>query len=180
MRSVRLTLLLLAAALASAGPAPAAELSFDPDSTLVIKNDVFLVSVVVDAQDSIMGYDVTVSFDKGILVPLDVFEGDLPAGSGHSTFFRWLNEGDDDGTLRVNGSILGATIDGPGALFTIEFRALCAGVSALCMPHADLRDGLNRKLFPAVSCAEVTVTEPIATQESSWGAIKTAASDAVD
>jgi hypothetical protein len=119
-----------------------------------------------------MGYDVTVSFDGDLLGVMDVVEGSLPAESGYPTFFRWINEGEDDDFVFVNGSILGKTVDGPGVLFTILFEALAVGDVSVCVEESELRNGLNRSITHTTVCGSVTIEEPIGAADSSWGAIK--------
>lgn len=162
--------LLLTAAVA--GPGVSGELSFEPDTSCVVINDVFLMDVMIGEQDSIMGYDITIAFDGDILEPLGVYEGDLPVGSGHDTFFRWLNEDTADSTVTVNGSILGTTVSGPGVLFTISFRASQLGISPLEFGTCRMRNGLNEGLPLTFDEGWVRVMLPISTESSSWGAIK--------
>ena len=72
----------------------------------------------------------------------------------------------------MNGSILGQTIDGPGALVTIWFRAVAPGVSPVLVVEADLRDGENAPLDPVLEHGSVTVDAAIATGGTTWGRIK--------
>ena len=169
---LKITATVLLLVVAAAGQAAAGELSFDPDTSTVFTLDIFLIDVWIDEQDSIMGYDITVSFDGDILTPLGVYEGDLPVGSGHDTFFRWMNEAEAGGTITVNGSILGTTVSGPGVLFTISFRASAVGVSPLEFGSCRMRNGLNEDLTLTFDDGWVEVMMPIAVKGSSWGAIK--------
>jgi len=148
-------------------------LSVLPADTTVCRGEVFRMSVFVDdGAVNLMGYDVTVSFDGALLGVVDVVEGSLPAGSGYPTFFRWLNEGEDDDFVFVNGSILGKTVDGPGVLFSILFEALDVGAVSVCVMESELRNGLNRSIIHTTECGAVTIEEPIGAADSSWGTIK--------
>jgi hypothetical protein len=148
-------------------------LSVLPADTTICRGEVFTMSVHVDsAAVNLMGYDVTVSFDGALLGVLDVVEGSLPDGSGYPTFFRWINEGEDDDFVFVNGSILGKTVDGPGVLFSILFEALQVGDVSVCVVESELRNGLNRSIIHTTECGVVTIEEPIGTVDSSWGTIK--------
>ena len=148
-------------------------LSVLPADTTLCRGDVFSMSVYVDdAAVNLMGYDVTVSFDGALLGVLGVVEGSLPAESGYPTFFRWINEGEDDDFVFVNGSILGKTVDGPGVLFSILFEALDVGAVSVCVQESELRNGLNRSIIHTTVCGSVTIEEPIGAADSSWGTIK--------
>lgn len=173
----RFGICILAATLAIAsGPSIGAAqcvLSVLPADTTICRGEVFRMSVHVDsAAVNLMGYDITVSFDATRLGVIDVVEGSLPAGSGYPTFFRWLNEGEDDDFVFVNGSILGKTVDGPGVLFSILFEALEVGVVSVCVEESELRNGLNRQIIHTTACGSVTIEEPIGAVDSSWGTIK--------
>jgi hypothetical protein len=175
MRLRRYRILLAALVILPAGaiPASADEILFSPPDTTVFKNDIFPVQVMIDDVDSLMGYNISVSITGDpCLKIMGLIEGLLPGSNGDETFFRWLNPWSAD-SISVNGSILGATVDGPGILFTIMFKALEPGTAWLDFSYSDLRDGTNAKIIhdPGVQ-ARIVVAEPVALEESSWGAIK--------
>jgi len=169
-------LVLILAALAllvSSGPAAADELYFSPADTMILSFDPFPVHVMVDDIESIMGYNISVSItgDPCVMVT-GVIEGTLPGSGGGPTFFRWLNPG-DAGSIAVNGSVLGTTVDGPGILFTIFFKALAPGVAWLDFTSSDLRNGVNESLsHGSDGRARIMVDNVISTEETTWGAIK--------
>ncbi len=141
-------------------PRAEARLAISPDTT-VTSYQLFTVEIGVnDEIDSLMGYDVTVEFDDSYLEVVGVDEGWLPGGSGSGTFFRWMNPGCGCDSVFVNGSILGDVVDGPGTLFTITFRALRHGVTAVGVRRSDLRSGVNEKLPHGVDDAVVTIEPP--------------------
>jgi hypothetical protein len=136
-------------------------LSILPDTSVVTTGAQFSLDVVVnDDVDSLMGWDVAVGFDPSYLEIVGVAEGSLPEGSGLDTFFRWLNPGCGCDSVLVNGSLLGDTVDGPGTLFTITFRALRVGTTAVGIVKSDLRNGVNEKLTHDVAGAAVTIEPP--------------------
>ena len=99
-----------------------------PDTTVVTTDMQFSLEVVVnDTVESLMGYDVTVQYDRSFLEVVSVREGALLRDSGHTTFFYWLNRACGCDFLIVNGSILGDVVDGPGALIKITFKAIKFG-----------------------------------------------------
>jgi len=161
------------ALLMSAGPAAADELYFSPADTMILTFDPFPVHVMVDDIDGIMGYNISVTLtgDPCVMVT-DVIEGTLPGSQGDPTFFRWLDPG-AAGSISVNGSVLGTTVDGPGILFTIFFKALGPGVAWLDFASSDLRNGVNESLsHGSDGRARIIVDNAIATEETTWGAIK--------
>jgi hypothetical protein len=148
-------------------------LSILPDTTVVPIGAQFSLDVAVnDPADSLMGYNVTLGFDRSFLEVVRVEEGSLPAASGYATFFRWLNEGCACDSVIVNGSVLGNTIDGPGTLFTITFKALKPGIADVIICRSDLRDGANRKLPHSIEDALAIIEPPIGSKASSWSGVK--------
>lgn len=132
-----------------------------PDATVAVLHQQFQVEIAVnDEIDSLMGYNVTVEFDDTYLEIVDVQEGALPANSGFSTFFRWMNPACDCDSVSVNGSILGNTVDGPGTLFTITFRAVRLGTTTVGIRESDLRNGVNEQLTHGVEDAVVLIEPP--------------------
>ncbi len=169
----RIFLAAMAILVAGAGPAPADEILFSPPDTTVFEDYIFPVHIMVDDVDSLMGYNISVSISGDPCVKImGLIEGFLPGSNGDETFFRWLNPWGTD-SISVNGSILGATVDGPGILFTIMFKALDPGTAWLDFSYSDLRDGTNRKILHDLGeQALIVVAEPVAVSESSWSAIK--------
>jgi hypothetical protein len=144
-----------------------------PDTTVVTTGMQFSLDVVVnDPVDSLMGFDVIVGFDRSYLEVVRVKKGSLLAASGYATFFGWLNEGCACDSIFVNGSILGNTVDGPGTLFTITFKALNLGKANIVIRRSDLRNGMNRTISHLSENALVIVEPPIGSEASSWSRVK--------
>ena len=157
----------------SAAPAQRC-ISVLPDTKVVTIGMQFTLDVTVnDSVDSLMGYDVAVGFDRSYLEVVRVDEGSLPATSGYATFFRWLNEACSCDSILVNGSILGNTVDGPGTLFTITFKALKLGKANVAILRSDLRNDVNQQLAHCSEDALVIIEPPIGTESCSWSRVKT-------
>jgi hypothetical protein len=175
MRFVTRLLLACAASVVMMHPAPAAaaELSFSPADTLITTFNIFPVRVEVDAIEEIMGYNISVTITGDPCLQIaGIVEGDLPGSGGDPTFFRWLTPGDSD-SIAVNGSVLGTTVDGPGVLFTIYFKALAPGTAWLDFSYSDLRNGINESIVHAqAEPARIIVDRAIAVEEISWGGLK--------
>ncbi len=151
-------------------------LSVCPDSTWRPEGDVFEIGVCVSAglQD-LMGYNVTVSFDSSVIELLDVEEGPLPQMASDTTFFWWFDHGVKSDAVHVNGAILGRTVDGPGELFTMTFKAKKHGVvrtTAISIAASELRDGVNWPIGHERRNGFVAVEPTVQVEQSTWGAIK--------
>lgn len=143
------------------------------DTTVVAIGMQFSLDVVVnDPADSLMGYNVTIGFDRSYLEVVRVEEGPLPATSGCSTFFRWLNANCACDSILVNGSILGGTVDGPGTLFTMIFKALKPGKVDVAILRSDLRNDINQRLSHRSEDALVIIEPPIGSEACSWSGVK--------
>ena len=144
-----------------------------PDTTVVTKDMQFSLEVVVnDTVKSLMGYDITVQYDRSFLEVVSVREGALLRDSGHSTFFYWLNQGCGCDLLIVNGSILGDVVDGPGALIKITFKAIKFGTIPVVIYESDIRNDQNQSLTHRTQNGIVIVEPPIGTENSSWSRVK--------
>lgn len=172
--SVVFVLIALLAVLAVPSTADAqVDLGISPADTCVIAGSIFELDVYIDSGAvNLMGWNITIGYDSTLLAVVDVLEGTLPADSGHPTFFSWLNEGEDDDFIFVNGSILGKTVDSPGVLVTIVFEALKVGNCEICIDDSDLRNNLNRSITHTRSCGNLMIEEPIGTEPATWGRIK--------
>jgi hypothetical protein len=71
-----------------------------------------------------------------------------------------MNPGCVCDSVFVNGSILGNVVDGPGALFTITFRAISVGTTTITIRRSDLRNGVNERLAHSRRDAVVTIDYP--------------------
>ncbi len=168
------TMMILIPFLITSASAAERVVSILPDACVVTNGMQFSVEIAVNGDvDSLMGWDVAVGFDPSLLEVVDAAEGPLPSLSGRPTFFRWLNEGCACDSVHVNGSILCGTVDGPGALFTITFRAIALGTASISCRRCDLRNGLNEKLPHSCRGAVVVIEPPISAELSSWSGVKT-------
>lgn len=144
-----------------------------PDTTVVTKDMQFSLEVVVnDTVESLMGYDITVQYDRSFLEVVSVREGALLRDSGHTTFFYWLNQACGCDFLIVNGSILGDVVDGPGALIKITFKAIKFGTIPVLIYESDIRNDQNQSLAHRTQSGAVIVEPPIGIENSSWSRVK--------
>lgn len=121
-----------------------------PDSTWRSEGDVFQIGVCVSTEIAdLMGYNVAVTFDSSVIEILAVTEGPLPQSAPGTTFFWWFHAGVKSDSVHVNGAILEGTVNGPGELFTMTFRARTHGVvrtTTVRIAYADLRNGANQPI----------------------------------
>jgi hypothetical protein len=147
-----------------------------PDSTWRPEGDVFEIRVCVSAGVSdLMGYNVSVTFDSSVIEILDAEEGTLPRSSTDTTFFWWFDRGVKSNVAHVNGAVLGTTVDGPGDLFTMTFKAKKHGTvrtTGILIATSELRDGLNRPIGHERRNGYVAVEPTVRVEQSTWGAIK--------
>jgi len=144
-----------------------------PDTTVVGLGMQFSLEVVVnDTVKSLMGYDVTVQFDRSFLEVVSVREGALLRDSGHTTFFYWVNQACGCDFIIVNGSILGDVVDGPGALFKITFKSINFGTIPVSIHESDIRNDQNQSLTHRTQNGVVIIEPPIGTENSSWSRAK--------
>jgi hypothetical protein len=147
-----------------------------PDSTWRSEGEVFQIGVCVSAGiTELMGYNVAVTFDSSVIEILDVEEGSLPRSASDTTFFWWFNAGVKSDSVHVNGAVLGGTVDGPGELFTLTFKALTHGVvrsTIIRVACSDLRDGTNHPIDHEKKNGFVAVEPTVPSQRATWGAVK--------
>ena len=142
-----------------------------PPDTLVFINTEFWMDVVVnDGAVDLMGYDIVITFDNLLLEVKDVVEGSLPSYSGHQTFFYYWENGGTE--IHATGSIMGNTVDGPGVLFSIKFKAIGVGTDILSVSYSELRDDSNTSIVHATAEANVEIDIRIGVEQSTWGRIK--------
>lgn len=151
-------------------------LSACPDSTWQPEGAVFEIGICLSAGiTSLMGWNVAVTFDSSVIQIVSVDEGPLPQAASDTTFFWWFNSGVKSDSIRVNGAILGATVDGPGELFTLTFKALRHGVvktTDVCITYSALRDGVNHPIAHERRCGFVAVEPTVPAEQTTWGAMK--------
>ncbi len=148
-------------------------ISVEPDTAVTTIGEIFSLEVAVnDTVESLMGYNITIAYDDSYLEVVDVEEGSLPADSGENTFFRWLNSGCMCDSILVNGSVLGATVNGPGTLFSITFKAIKFGTAYVSIRRSDIRNDANQKLAHREEHAIVIIEKPIGLKRSTWSSVK--------
>ena len=162
-------LLLLIAGSASAGSG----LQVAPDDTTVVAGESFQIRIVADSSiTSLMGYEVTVAFDSSIVRLVSVDEGPLPGSGGAPTFFHWFGAGMASDSVHVDGAVLGTTVDGPGVLLTIEFKAKREGTTPVSFVSTELRDNFNVVISHDTTDGSITVEKSIPVRPATWGSIK--------
>ena len=167
---VTVCLLLLAAVSAAANP----ELQVAPNDTTVVDGTTFQIRIVANSSiTSLMGYDVTIAFDTSLVELVGVDEGSLPGSGGATTFFHWFDAGVASDTVHVNGAVLGTTVDGPGVLFLITFKALFPGITPVTFVSTEIRDNFNVDIPHDTIDGSITVEKSIPVQTVTWGSIKT-------
>jgi hypothetical protein len=150
-----------------------AELSVWPPDTFVSAGNTFELQILANGDIAdLMGFNATVWYDSLVLRIESVTEGSLLRDSGYATVFRWLNQGEETNVIETNGAVLGHTVDGPGVLCTLTFRARVLGVSGIHIIASDLRDGVNGSISHTVVPGMVYVDWVIPVQPVTWGAIK--------
>ena len=115
--------------------------SVSPESSAIDVGDTLSVDILVDSNAVIHGFEIILDYDEDLLDVLEVTEGELMNGSGHSTF--WFVVATSD-SVHVNDAILGpAEVNGPGQLFRVKFEAEAEGQSGLIFKVVDIRDMTN-------------------------------------
>ena len=171
-------LLVLAAVLSAVRPAGAQTplISVSPDSQIVAHGSTVTLEITISAETlELMGYNIAVVFNGDIIQLDSVNEGALPAGSGHTTFFHWLNPGTPTDSVHANGAILGTTVDGPGALIELEFTGNAPSSSRdtdVEIVFSVIRDGVNQDIVHSVAHGWIRVEPPVRVEESTWGRVK--------
>ena len=113
----------------------------------------------------ITGYDLLIDFDEGLLEVLQVVEGDLPEGYAGETFLYWTTEGTASDAVLIHGAFLGGSVDGPGSLVRIEFRALAPGTSPVSFAEVEVRLFLATPADPGCIGADRTQFAPVGDQQ---------------
>jgi hypothetical protein len=141
-----------------------------PDTLVFIDTEFWMDVVINESVMDLMGYDIVITFDNSLLEVKNVVEGSLPSGSGHQTFFYYWGNGGTE--IHATGSIMGNTIDGPGALFSIKFKAVSVGTASLGVSYSELRDDANVSIAHETAGANVEIDIRIGVEKSTWGRLK--------
>jgi hypothetical protein len=162
---------------AAAGPTDLPLVYVTPESTVVAEGTDFQLHIAISEEAThLMGYNIKVTFDSTVIHLRDVVEGSLPATSGHNTFFHWFDSGMPQDTVHVNGAVLGATVPGPGELFTLVFKA-ATGLPTdretdVVITYTDIRNGVNEQIDHTIRNGWVKVLRPVDVESRTWGAVK--------
>ncbi len=120
------------------------------------------------------GFDLEIDYDETLLEVLDVDEGPLPGSNGDETFFFWTQVGIPSDGILIQGAVLGASVDGPGVLASLNFGAvtpIVGGNSPVEFVWVDLRDIENAAITVTPEGGVIIV--PISPVESaSWTRVK--------
>jgi len=144
----------------------------DPESGIVQVDDEFDVDILVDAGFvDLMGYDISIVFNDSIIELIGVDEGPLPQSAAAPTFF-WWTMGSASDSVSVNGAVLGTTVDGPGILYTLKFKAIEVGTTPITVTYSDLRTGTNAGISHTTQSATVIVDKTIPVEQTTWGRLK--------
>lgn len=167
-----LTLIITAGLLIPGMAAGELLLSVNPDTTTVDEGCEFEISFHAGQEIlDLMGYNIVFSFDPEYLEIVSIDEGSLPAESGEETFFHF-NSSLSDSTVEINGAVLGATVQTPGDLFRVTFKALEVGKTYVMIKESELRDDYNLEIAHSVEGGLVLITPVIDVEETSWGRLK--------
>ena len=144
-----------------------------PPSTVVAPDSMFQIEIAIDdLVVSLMGYDLSLEFDSSIVELVSVDEGPLPQSGPSGSFFHWFGAGLPSDEVWVNGAVLGTTVDGPGVLFTITFKAVKNGITPVTFISTHMRDGLNVPISHHSTNGEINVDKSVPVRDVTWGEIK--------
>jgi len=133
----------------------------DPALSEVLEFQIFWVDVSIDDEMlGVTGYDLVIDFDESLLEVLQVEEGDLPEGYPGETFLYWTVDSSPPHEVIIHGAVLGGSVDGPGSLVRIEFRALAPGMTPLTFTDIQLRD-LENAPIPWIDQNGVVIIGPV-------------------
>jgi hypothetical protein len=175
VRMNRLCALFAVLVLGVAGAAqalPGPTISIEPMTVFVEPGDLFALDVSISEEVlGVTGYDLIIDFDETLLEVVNVIEGALPAGSP-PTYFWWTDEGTESQSIVINGAVLGHSVDGPGTLAELRFRALELGVTPVHFVSVQLRRLDNSPISVTPLDGEVTIEWVTVVEPSSWSKIK--------
>jgi hypothetical protein len=122
--------------------------SVSPEVSNVGIGQTFNVSVRIDDAYLLHGSSITVRFDKTVLELVGASDGDVYTSVQPSPIFWWRPDASVHAdSVLVDQAILGASVySGSGTLFTVMFKALTAGSSAIQLWNVDLRNNNNQSI----------------------------------
>jgi len=158
-------------------PSSSDTVSVCPGSTWTADGEVFSIGICISAGvTGVVGYNFTVTFDSSVIEIMNAEEGPLPQSYPGNTFFFWYNAGVKTNLVRVSGVVLGGTLDGPGEMVTLTFKAKTHGVvrtTDVVIARSDLRNTLNQPIGHETRDGFVSV-EPVVVvavcPDSTWRA----------
>jgi hypothetical protein len=151
---------------------PGPTISIEPMTMLVEPDDLFALDVnISDEVLGVTGYDLIIDFDEALLEVVNVIEGSLPAGSP-PTYFWWTDEGTGSHSIVINGAVLGHSVDGPGTLAELRFRALALGVTPIHFVSVQLRHLDNSPIAVTPIDGEITIEWVTPVDPSTWSKVK--------
>ena len=174
MKTTAMTAAMAACAvLASALPAAAQWIGFNPAET-VPTNETFTVDLVLDTEGVIvMGADVLFSFDPAVVHLDSVSVGDWFTTAAEPHFF-WAEPAlAVPGVVHISGTVMTTGRSGAGVLAVLHFTAVAAGFSPLDFQAVSLRNALNAPVPHTRSTGDrIIIEEAIPVEGTSFGDLK--------
>lgn len=159
--------------LASALPAAAQWIGFNPAET-VPSTENFTVDLVLDTEGvTVMGADVLFSFDPAVVHLDAVTVGDWFTTAVEPHFF-WADPAlSVPGVVHVSGTVMTTGRSGAGTLAVLHFTAVAAGFSPLTFQAVGLRNALNAPVPHTRSTGDrIIIEEAIPAATTSFGDLK--------
>ena len=126
-----------------AGSAFGSTVSFTPDHSTFVGEDLQTIQVFVEDVTDLLGASMVIGFDPAVVTPVGVTLGEFMDDGPCGAFFQWVNWNDFTNTIEVDAAMLGCSVEGSGFLFDITFAGVGDGISALTVVSGDLRDSIN-------------------------------------
>lgn len=168
-----LLVLFLAAALAAAAPAGAAEFRLAPDDTTVTVGDTFTLRVMVDAVPDLKGFQTAYAYPPARLQLLAMPAGNVLTDAGGSWFAYAIPDvAAPADTAWLDAAMLDGSTHGPGVAAYLQFKALTEGNAPLQCVIAEMRDSNNLPLSPACFAGVVHILGPTPATPRTWGRLK--------
>jgi len=165
--------LALAALLAAASPAAAAEFRIAPDDTSVTVGDTFTLRVVCDAVTDLKGLQTAYSYPAPRLQLQSMTAGNVLTDAGGDWFAYVLPDVSAPAdTAWMDAAMLDGSTSGPGVVAYLQFKALIEGDAVLGCVLAEMRDSFNVSMGPLCFGGVVHILGPVAARPATWGRLK--------
>lgn len=165
--------LALAAVLAAAAPAAAAEFRIAPDDTSVTVGDTFTLRVVCDAVSDLKGLQTAWSYTPARLQLQSMTAGNVLTDAGGDWVAYVLPDvAAPADTAWMDAAMLDGSTSGPGVVAYLQFKALTEGDAVLSCVLAEMRNSLNVSLAPTCQGGVVHILGPVAARPATWGRLK--------